>query len=974
MNLSAWRAALRLARRDALRAKGRSALVIAMIALPILGVTAADVVTRSTQLSPRESATRLMGGADAYVSTVQAGWRLEQAPTPDPRTTTVLSQNGPKPVPTEQEAARAAEPLDRLLKEALPAGARLLPVEAPSGYATTSTADGQGRVQTWGLDLTDPLTRGIATLREGSWPGAPYEVAATTAFLAESGLRVGQSTTLVGTARALKITSAVEYPGDLDAVRLVGRPGELSGLLAAAGGAAGQQSTAGEQSSPGGRQDFLVSLPGGAGFGWEDVQRANSYGFTVASRAVLADPPPNGAVPLYRDTPHSGSEGAAEALKSSTIAATVVGMALLEIVLLAGPAFAVGARRSRRRLGLIAAGGGSRAHIRGVVLSGAVVLGTTGALAGVLLGGLAVAVGRPWLEARSGARFGHFALEPGDLLAVAALGIVTGLLAAIVPAVQAARQPVVAALTGRGETRPPAVWIPLAGLVVAAAGACLALYGAMEGSRSRVVMLGSVVAEIGLVACTPWFVSLFGMIGRFLPLGPRLALRDAARNRGRSAPAVAAVMAAVAGAVAVLTFQTSSDAAARDDFAQSAPRGAVLLRTGQVSASSVTAAAPGSSAADAAATASTGNADRLRRAVEQAVPGLGERGDLRVLGYGACDGQAGSFCGTVQVQMPPENLCPPAAGARNPWGSVGISPEEADRLLANDPRCVLSAPAPRDLRELITGDATVLRNLLGVDDPAAEQALAAGKAVVLDPRYVKDGTVPVLLTRFGAGGPDGNRLSTVDLPAVAVRAKTPVARAVLSPAAAQAAGLTPTGYESVWLPARSTTPAEEQRARAAVAAAGSRGELSVERGFRSPHGDAVMLGLAAAASAVAIAAAGIATGLAATDSRGDLATLAAVGAGPGIRRRLSGFQCAAVAVLGVVLGTAAGLVPAAAVQLVQNHGSTPRVDVSGIALGTHPLVIPWPYLAAMVVGLPLFAWVLAAGFTRSRTALTRRTG
>lgn len=47
-----WVAALRIARRDAWRSKGRSALVLAMIALPIVGVSAADLTLRSAELSP----------------------------------------------------------------------------------------------------------------------------------------------------------------------------------------------------------------------------------------------------------------------------------------------------------------------------------------------------------------------------------------------------------------------------------------------------------------------------------------------------------------------------------------------------------------------------------------------------------------------------------------------------------------------------------------------------------------------------------------------------------------------------------------------------------------------------------------------------------------------------------------------------------------------------------------------------------
>jgi len=66
--VSAVATALRIARRDALRAKGRSALVVAMIALPVIGVGAADVIYRTFQLSPEQKASRAMGAADALLS------------------------------------------------------------------------------------------------------------------------------------------------------------------------------------------------------------------------------------------------------------------------------------------------------------------------------------------------------------------------------------------------------------------------------------------------------------------------------------------------------------------------------------------------------------------------------------------------------------------------------------------------------------------------------------------------------------------------------------------------------------------------------------------------------------------------------------------------------------------------------------------------------------------------------------------
>ncbi|MFJ9522012.1 FtsX-like permease family protein [Kitasatospora sp. NPDC101801] len=933
MSLSAWRAALRIARRDALRAKGRSALIIAMIALPVVGVTGADIVARSTQLTTQEHSTRLMGTADAYVSTsAQPGWRLVQGAEPSSENTLILSQKGEKPTPTPEEAARSAQPLQRLLEQALPADAKLLPVEATTGYHLTSTTYGQGQVQVWGMDLADPLAAGITTLRQGAWPAAPFEIAATTAFLTESGLQVGQSTTLKGTTQPLRISAAVEYPGELRANRLVGRPGELSGLLNALPEKTGLATAVGAR-------DYLVALPGHAAFSWEAVQQANAFGFTVASRAVLADPPP------ATEVSSRASALDTEALrKTETIAATAAGLALLEIVLLAGPAFAVGARRSRRQLGLLAACGGNRAHIRRVVLGGGIVLGGAGALAGVVLGGVTALVARSYLEGRSGARFGHFALNPTDLSGIVALGVVTGLLAAFVPAVQAARQPVVAALTGRVTARPPAKWLAVVGALTALAGAALALTGELSDSGSRSVLAGSVLAELGLIACTPLLISLFGRLGRFLPLSPRLALRDSARNRGRTAPAVAAVMAAVAGAVAVLTFQAGSESAARSGYVASAPSGAVVLKAESVRGP------------DSLAVSTAKNAAALRTAVEATVPDLGQRADLSVLSYGACDSTPGSFCGRVQVAPAPGNTClaPPGPG--------GI-----------DLRCARSAAAePEDIRDVISGDPAVLHNLLGVDSPAATKALADGQVVVLNPGYLQDGKVTLQLTRFGATGPEGNQTSTVSLPGVAVTGTAQAARAVMSPAAARAAGLLSVDQQSVWRPARTLTSAEVQRVTSAVVQTGP-GKLAVERGYQEGSGNALVLGLAAAASAVAIAAAAIATGLAATDSRGDLATLAAVGATPGIRRRLSAFQCAVVAAMGASIGALAGLVPAAALQRVQNLGIEAKLGSGSFRIGSNPLVIPWPELAALVIGLPLLAWVLAAAFTRSRVALARRT-
>ncbi len=71
--LASWRLALRIARREAGRNRGRSLLIVAMIALPVLGLSAADVMIRTADLDPTETARRELGAADLSVQLVAQG-------------------------------------------------------------------------------------------------------------------------------------------------------------------------------------------------------------------------------------------------------------------------------------------------------------------------------------------------------------------------------------------------------------------------------------------------------------------------------------------------------------------------------------------------------------------------------------------------------------------------------------------------------------------------------------------------------------------------------------------------------------------------------------------------------------------------------------------------------------------------------------------------------------------------------------
>lgn len=914
MKLGPLKVALRIARRDALRAKGRSALVIAMISLPVLGVAGADIVYRSGQLAPAERVERLLGGADALVTAYEPGSTVKQLPFAEDGALAIGVRPAQGPTP-EQARSAGADPA-ALLKELLP-GATLLPAAAGLN-ASAGSPNGLVRTETSEADLADPVWKGRLDLVEGRAPNAAHEAAVTREFLAESGLRLGGTTTLKGLEKTpFTLTGVVEHPDDLAKVDFVGRPGEVVAPLAAAAPAAAKPPTgAGDRSTPG-KAAWLLRLPAGTTLDWEGVKKLNQYGFTATSRAVALDPPPASQVSYQRM-----DFGSSSPLRSdkAVVVGTVAGMALLEVALLAGPAFAVGARRSRRQLALIGASGGDRGHIAAVVLGSGLVLGAVGAITGVALGTGLVAVTRPWIEETGGSRFGHFGLQAPDLLAIAVVGVVTALLAAALPALQAARQSVTAGLTGRDTVKPPSRWTTAAGIVLFVSGAAVALLavGTNDGTGRGIavfagldrmtltVLAGSATAELGLLALTPVLIALCGRLARFLPLGGRLALRDSARHRGRTAPAIAAVMAAVAGSVAIGLYTASSDAMDAASYRPHSPINSVSL--GVLTDSPQLA--------------------QVRAAIEQDLPELGERADLSTAVY--------SWCAE----------CSSNVTVKGNHGGFGSRP-------------------------LVVGDAAVLHNAFAVRDPAAEQALAAGKAVVFDRSLLSGDKLVLQLTGGFVAPPQPGANPTQDvreIPVDAVVVENPTAArygaGVIGSRTITGLGLTTRPSGSVWLPSTAPDGKAAQRAAATADRILPSALLDVERGFQ-PKSDLTTTALTGFAALVVLGAACIATGLAAADSRRDQATLAAVGAPPGIRRTLSGIQCALIAVLGAALGTVNGFVPAVALLMAR--------DVANRA-GSSTIVVPWADIALTTLAVPLLAGLLAVLFTRSDAPLTRRLG
>ena len=186
--MAGWKPALRLARRDALRNKGRSVLVLVMIALPVLAVSAAEVVYQTSDVAGAESLDRRLGSADARVVVSPGSGRVIQGFDPDRDPSGSLEDNGVQP-PVTLEGVRAA------LGRDVPA------TERRDGGVRVDTERGVLNVEATELDPESPLVDGLFRLTDGRWPAASTEVVVNEA-LAEKGFAAGSELTRWPSARS----------------------------------------------------------------------------------------------------------------------------------------------------------------------------------------------------------------------------------------------------------------------------------------------------------------------------------------------------------------------------------------------------------------------------------------------------------------------------------------------------------------------------------------------------------------------------------------------------------------------------------------------------------------------------------------------------------------------------------------------------------------------------------------------------
>ncbi|WP_275003160.1 FtsX-like permease family protein [Promicromonospora iranensis] len=904
-----WRLALRLARRDLLRNAGRAVLIAVMVTLPVAAGSFVMTTLESNEpYAPADTEAELGPGLQAKIEGI--GGPIEQFWQGDsPRW--FWDAAGWTKYDTATAVSMPYQDLEQSIERHLPDDDQL--VRALKG--TVRLDDGEGAAMSVAVqtDFAEPDVAARFPVLQGHLPG-DGEIAVTERHR-DLGLELGDTVEVEladGTTTTATVSGVVPRTIDMISPVLLPESGPL---------------TPPQEVTSGGFDYPLWYVVGDAPVTWSDVQDINAAGAFVTSRAVLLDPP------APADTGSTWSGYVDWAALSVIVALVVVG--LLEAVWLIGPAFAVGARRDTRSLALLAVNGAPAPALRAVMLARGLLTGAAGSLAGVALGVAATAVLAQVIPDRLPA----LRLPVGPLAVILVVGVLLAILSAWPPARRAARADVVTVLAGRRPEVSTPRWPTVVGASAAVGGVVLAV---VAGAQHWAVGLsaGIVVADLGLILACGGIVALLGRVARRLPWTWRFALRDAARYRARTVPAVAAVLVAMAGATAGLTYFDAEKVVVEEAswYRPWASTGTVAVTQGY-----------GHVFAE-------DESERLQDLVDEALP---DAGPLLTLPVAVVPASADND------SAPRRELLDLAVLPVDPAG-LDVS------LSANYDRW----PGP----VVTDGSDRRLLHALGIpeehlDDVAT--ALADGRLPLPSSHVDADGNATVTVRAYLDDRPVEDRV----LPAAVVGTPgEPIPNLPILPEAL----LDELGAEpavGAYLVENPTVPTSEQEAllqtrvdAELVGFASDRAlDVRVEAGRQPGQGTDSLLGtlstpwsgdarpvvgLAIALAAVFLALAGTwsAVALSAVDARPDLATLAAVGAAPSARRRVVAAQAATISVIGSVLGLVAGV----------------AVGIGWTLLSGYPVAVPLLQVTALTVVVPVLATIAAWTVTRSRLTLTRR--
>ena len=470
--------------------------------------------------------------------------------------------------------------------------------------------------------------------------------------------------------------------------------------------------------------------------------------------------------------------------------------------------------------------------------------------------------------------------------------------------------------------------MPIAGFVCIGSGLALlfAATGANAfGSNWGWAAIGGVLVTLGGVLCAPWLVSRFEPLAGRLSGSARLAARRIARNRARSGPVVGAIMATTAAAIAVSAITASSERGQEARYTPQLPTNQVL-----VTGSHRELFGQGSRL-------NPNDLATIRDRVVELVPGARTSTYAE---FGGVDHGDGRWTDLRRSGVPGRGDIRVVLGSVELLKLVGAPADVVAAFERGD------AIAATDEQNRIDGIERVTSNLseperIGTSSPEQVQpvdldiypwaAVPVGQVMngeICDESGCRRFAPPLLIvppvTWSGLGLGDGAPSELIVAPGPLTKAQ----RGMLN-------DLQNDVYDE--LPA-------------SVTFAGAGPQVIFENHDPIPL-SLIQLILGAVALLLALGVTAVALSLAAVDNRPDDATLAALGAPPGTRRRVRAWEGFGLAAVGVVLAIPIGFLPAIAVRSQRDSGD--------------PIVFPWSAVALLVVVLPLAAW--AVGWLTART-------
>lgn len=524
---STWRFAARLARREVRRRPGRTALVAALVAVPVLAMTFALIVATTQAGTTQERFERIAGQSDFYAVNYDGDVETLEAKLPaGSRTVTMTS-----------------------------VGTRLA---VPDNVATPY-------VDFQIVPFADPLVDGIFEIRDGRAPAEFGEVLLHPDVANDLGVGVGDSFeldrpsgtwTVVGIGRSSddfnrRLFAVSEFPDERIA------PGFATATL-------------------------LVDLP-------ENIT-ADQLGalsrVSVENSFVSLAPDmrsQTGDLPGWYAIDPEPSDVSGEALAWGWVAGA---LALAAVGVIIAAAFASSARRQLTTIGQLAANGAPERLVRATLAFQGAWTGLIGSVVGITTALVALPLSRSLVEDLVARRLGPWDIDIAALAVICLTGVAAATIAAMIPARSAARIPVLAALAGR---RPlgavPRRLVPI-GLASFAAGIGLLVLVTVAATSSGnpnnasiyavAAVIGGLLVLGGMCCASPIAVDLIGRVGARLSGSWRLAARSVARSRTRSAGVLTAI--AVTGTAAIaITTAVGSTAFGDENNTPIVPRDTVVL-------------------------------------------------------------------------------------------------------------------------------------------------------------------------------------------------------------------------------------------------------------------------------------------------------------------------------------------------------------------------------------------------------------